>query len=1131
MASDFKNTTIWKLLEERTKESTPQAEQAGIVLQALNEHMPKIQSILEKGAGDATKDFTLHDADHSFRVAQRMPVLIPEDVLPELSAFELALLLLSAYLHDIGMTPELKRVHSYYDYLLTGDTDDIEESEILEFQEFLDHWSPGLEPPITKEKPTKSDLAQARELITYFCRDRHNDWSGEWITENIEDKPLGEYQNWRTDLINICKSHHYGYEKLIQSEFDPWIATNDGAIVNRRYLALVLRVADILENDPERTPEILLQHRDIADSSLIYWYKDHDFRLTISSNTQSDKKQLAAYARPRNARHYKAVEDTLDFIEQELLLGRRLMEEHRLQKCVGVSEDLPHRWNIVADITKQIEPFENSFVYIDGAFRPDTKKVLELLSGVQLYGDPMVAVRELLQNAFDAVREVIAIERLRQENPGDDKWELELGKRFKVELRLEEENGETWLICKDDGIGMSRKIIEAFLLVSGKSKRPALLQLERKCLQSGFSSNRTGQFGIGVLSYFMIADKLVIETKRHQLSSDMDLNGWSFSTEGLGALGQLEAVPAIEPGTTVRLRLKNGSKLHSIKATEKVGLTKEYIERTVSWLPCNLTVSMPKINEQVNYGPGWIQDHGKVSTFLKLERIKDRLQDIDRDYSFPIMTAGRKDRIKSHELRAEEFKKQVLHTARTSVEESVFEGSIRFRYTLLWFALPGGNSLAHLDIETNDDGTYKISPVPIGFLKSGIIYDRTPEISWKGIRVESSVDRKNSTMHEFARQHNLLNPSEMAWPRSMHLELDILSEKSGLISINRKSIQLTEHGRKLISKLLLQLTRDIAHFIQDNKESIYTSLNCSLLRMSLPANTKFFWLHLKRNGTVNTMLWKRIEQPCLVNIALPTNNPNSSVSLSRARIYDRLRKEYTELLGKEIELINAGVQSFSYTATLTSLANAWGIDTIGVDERDMKFDDVWPQPGTYLAPVFHPIDSIKDSEKGVFNSANFPKTPLEICALAVNNGHSKNIIWNSESLVVKTAVVLNKQPMNIFAFNKGNILDDYDSSPNQVSACNFILRLIYARLSKPYGASQAGEFWNALCENNPSKAEAIWKLLFSDSNVKNVSALIDNSTIISISESGWQEEEYENQMGEFITADKARFYLEAQDSE
>jgi hypothetical protein len=90
-------TRLWQMIQERTQEGDS-------ARKLLNNVMPEIETVLAKG-GTAPMDFTLHDEEHALRVAERIVELLPDDVSPELTAFELALLLLSAYLHDISMTP------------------------------------------------------------------------------------------------------------------------------------------------------------------------------------------------------------------------------------------------------------------------------------------------------------------------------------------------------------------------------------------------------------------------------------------------------------------------------------------------------------------------------------------------------------------------------------------------------------------------------------------------------------------------------------------------------------------------------------------------------------------------------------------------------------------------------------------------------------------------------------------------------------------------------------------------------------------------------------------------------------------------------------------------------------------
>ena len=120
------DSPIWSELE---RQSTP--EDAAQLLVRLC--MPDIELILAKG-GSSPKDFTLHDAAHGFRVTTWMVQIIPSDVLKALSIYELALLLLSAYLHDIGMTPEWGKVSAHKDYLISGCTDGFRSGELESFE-------------------------------------------------------------------------------------------------------------------------------------------------------------------------------------------------------------------------------------------------------------------------------------------------------------------------------------------------------------------------------------------------------------------------------------------------------------------------------------------------------------------------------------------------------------------------------------------------------------------------------------------------------------------------------------------------------------------------------------------------------------------------------------------------------------------------------------------------------------------------------------------------------------------------------------------------------------------------------------------------------------------------------------
>jgi HSP90 family molecular chaperone len=175
---------------------------------------------------------------------------------------------------------------------------------------------------------------------------------------------------------------------------------------------------------------------------------------------------------------------------------------------------LPHVWTFPSSLALDIRPRDNKYVYIDGAFRPAATKLIELLSGNRLYSNPLHAVRELLQNAFDAISEKIATTRLTWQVPKDSLRGDALRSIQNVELSLEWVDGRQWIVCRYTGIGMTKEIISDYLLVPGRSRRRQVVQLSRRCETAGFALERSGQFGIGLLSYFMIADRVEFLTRR-----------------------------------------------------------------------------------------------------------------------------------------------------------------------------------------------------------------------------------------------------------------------------------------------------------------------------------------------------------------------------------------------------------------------------------------------------------------------------------------------------------------------------------------------------------------------------------------------------------------------------------------
>ena len=132
----------------------------------------------------------------------------------------------------------------------------------------------------------------------------------------------------------------------------------------------------------------------------------------------------------------------------------------------------------------------------------DVPRIVETLGGSKLYGDnPTVALRELIQNAADAVQARRKFER----RPVD--WGL-----IKVGLLLAD--GEYWLVVEDNGIGMSEHVLTGPLLDFGTSFWRSPLATEEFPGLMAAGMQAIGRFGIGFFSVFTLGSVVRVYSRR-----------------------------------------------------------------------------------------------------------------------------------------------------------------------------------------------------------------------------------------------------------------------------------------------------------------------------------------------------------------------------------------------------------------------------------------------------------------------------------------------------------------------------------------------------------------------------------------------------------------------------------------
>ena len=144
-------------------------------------------------------------------------------------------------------------------------------------------------------------------------------------------------------------------------------------------------------------------------------------------------------------------------------------------------------------------------------------EVRELLMGEQLYGDPMLAIRELYQNALDACRYRNArlkfLSQTDQLTQLGESWEGHIIFRQSVD-----EQGRAYIECEDNGIGMGMTHLSKCFSRAGRrfADLPEFIeeQADWSRCDPPIRLYPNSQFGVGVLSYFMLADEIELETCR-----------------------------------------------------------------------------------------------------------------------------------------------------------------------------------------------------------------------------------------------------------------------------------------------------------------------------------------------------------------------------------------------------------------------------------------------------------------------------------------------------------------------------------------------------------------------------------------------------------------------------------------
>jgi hypothetical protein len=334
---------------------------------------------------------------------------------------------------------------------------------------------------------------------------------------------------------------------------------NNQLIINEVRLAHLLNLGSQVALDPRRMPSLLAEHIGTDNDLSADW-----LRMQLAG-AEWHARATDGGSLSQNSRLFDLRLDCAnDAVDAALLAAVDALESYRTR--------LTQRQDLHAEAMLELLPAGFTVNRLNTApsgwhptrpplrFELDRRRIISLLMGQQLYGERWPALRELYQNALDACRYRRASEQLAKH---EGRTRARNAYRGRIIIRFGLDGGRRYVECVDDGIGMADRHIRRLFAYAGQRFADSHeFHIDRaRWEEADIKFFPNSRFGIGVLSYFMLAEELDIASRRWVPSVGLAPPAVRARVIGSGSLFRLGS--DIDPtrladdyGTSVRLYLR-----------------------------------------------------------------------------------------------------------------------------------------------------------------------------------------------------------------------------------------------------------------------------------------------------------------------------------------------------------------------------------------------------------------------------------------------------------------------------------------------------------------------------------------------------------------------------------------------
>lgn len=370
---------------------------------------------------------------------------------------------------------------------------------------------------------------------------------------------------------------HYSSVKLVRG-------------IHPTFLMALLRIADILQIQSSRAPKQVLKVRQLKSPISSGEWEMHQAIKDVNTNEYVET--IWVDARPENVKTYLRIRNQLDQIQSEPDLAWTVIGE--VYGYTPEFREFGLKIRRIRSNIDDIDTFSKHVPYIPthASFEVADTDLLNLLIG-PLYGEKAeIGIRELMQNALDAVNELNEFQKhLKYQD-------LDLtDQEGDVVISIDQkEDGEWWLTISDRGIGMTINTVKEYFLKAGASLRRSEIWKKTFEDEEGKSKIlRSGRFGIGALAAFLVGDEIKVTT-RHV--SSRNNQGVEFSAQIDTEAVELKHINR-PVGTTVIIKMKEEAVKSLVPSIDETKLLLKRKENKWDWYCLN----NPSVLRRMNQAP------------------------------------------------------------------------------------------------------------------------------------------------------------------------------------------------------------------------------------------------------------------------------------------------------------------------------------------------------------------------------------------------------------------------------------------------------------------------------------------------------------------------------------------------